>query len=144
MNILKMILGTKNARELKKLKPIVAEINRIEAEYQAKNFTDEDFPRMTAEFKKRVAGGESLDDILPEAFAVVREAAKRVLNMEHFHVQLIGGVILHQGRIAEMKTGEGKTLVATMPAYLNALAGNGVLCLLFTFYFIYYHTANKE
>ena len=139
MNILKMILGTKNARELKKLKPIVAEINRIEAEYQAKNFTDEDFPRMTAEFKKRVAGGESLDDILPEAFALVKNACRHLVgtteevcghtltwDMVPFDCQLIGGIVLHQGKISEMQTGEGKTLVATLPLYLNALAGKNV------------------
>ena len=134
-----MILGTKNARELKKLKPIVAEINRIEAEYQAKNFTDEDFPRMTAEFKKRVAGGESLDDILPEAFALVKNACRHLVgtteevcghtltwDMIPFDCQLIGGIVLHQGKISEMQTGEGKTLVATLPLYLNALAGKNV------------------
>ncbi|MBR6587242.1 MAG: preprotein translocase subunit SecA, partial [Kiritimatiellae bacterium] len=139
MNILKMILGTKNARELKKLKPIVAEINRIEAEYQAKNFTDEDFPRMTAEFKKRVAGGESLDDILPEAFALVKNACRHLVgttaevcghtltwDMVPFDCQLIGGIVLHQGKISEMQTGEGTTLVATLPLYLNALAGKNV------------------
>ena len=139
MNILKMIFGTKNARELKKLKPIVAEINRIEAEYQARNFTDEDFPRMTAEFRQRVAGGESLDDILPEAFALVKNACRHLVgtteevcghtltwDMVPFDCQLIGGIVLHQGKIAEMQTGEGKTLVATFPLYLNALAGKNV------------------
>ena len=139
MNIIKMILGTKNARELKKLKPIVAEINRIEKEYQEKNFTDEDFPRMTAEFKKRVAGGESLDDILPEAFALVKNACRHLVgttedvcghtltwDMVPFDCQLVGGIVLHQGKIAEMQTGEGKTLVATLPLYLNALAGKNV------------------
>ena len=139
MNILKMILGTKNGRELKKLRPIVAEINRIEAEYQEKNFTDADFPRMTAEFKKRVAGGESLDDILPEAFALVKNACRKLVgtseevcghtltwDMVPFDCQLIGGIVLHQGKIAEMQTGEGKTLVATLPLYLNALAGKNV------------------
>ena len=88
--------------------------------------SDEELRAKTQEYKKRYANGESLDDLLPEAFATVREAAKRVLNMEHYRVQLIGGVILHQGRIAEMRTGEGKTLVSTLPAYLNALAGEGV------------------
>ena len=139
MNILKMIFGTKNARELKKLKPIVAEINRIEAEYQKKNFTDEDFPRMTEEFRKRVAGGESLDDILPEAFALVKNACRHLVgtteevcghtltwDMVPFDCQLIGGIVLHQGKISEMQTGEGKTLVATLPLYLNALAGKNV------------------
>ena len=139
MNILKMILGTKNARELKKLKPLVIEINRIEAEYQKKNFTDADFPRMTAEFRQRVAGGESLDDILPEAFALVKNACRKLVgtteevcghtltwDMVPFDCQLIGGIVLHQGKIAEMQTGEGKTLVATLPLYLNALAGKNV------------------
>ena len=134
-----MIFGTKNARELKKLKPIVAEINRIEAEYQKKNFTDEDFPRMTEEFRKRVAGGESLDDILPEAFALVKNACRHLVgtteevcghtltwDMVPFDCQLIGGIVLHQGKISEMQTGEGKTLVATLPLYLNALAGKNV------------------
>ena len=139
MNILKMILGTKNARDLKRLRPIVAEINRIEAEYQAKNFADEDFPRMTAEFKARVAGGESLDHILPEAFALVKNACRHLVgtsaevcghtlvwDMVPFDCQLVGGIVLHQGKIAEMQTGEGKTLVATLPLYLNALAGKNV------------------
>ena len=139
MNIIKMILGTKNARELKRLKPIVAEINRIEKEYQEKNFSDADFPRMTAEFKKRVAGGESLDDILPEAFALVKNACRHLVgttedvcghtltwDMVPFDCQLVGGIVLHQGKIAEMQTGEGKTLVATLPLYLNALAGKNV------------------
>ena len=88
--------------------------------------SDAELKAKTEEFKKRLSEGETLDDLLPEAFAVVREAGKRVLNMEHFRVQLIGGIILHQGRIAEMKTGEGKTLVSTLPAYLNALEGKGV------------------
>ena len=139
MNIIKMILGTKNARELKKLKPIVAQINRIEKEYQERNFTDEDFPKMTAEFKKRVAGGESLDDILPEAFALVKNACRHLVgttedvcghtltwDMVPVDCQLVGGIVLHQGKIAEMQTGEGKTLVATLPLYLNALAGKNV------------------
>ena len=140
MNIIKMILGTKNARELKKLKPIVAKINQIEEEYQARGFSDEDFPRMTAEFKKRVAGGEPLDDILPEAFALVKNACRHLVgtseevcghtlvwDMVPFDCQLIGGIVLHQGKIAEMQTGEGKTLVATLPLYLNALTGNYAL-----------------
>ncbi len=139
MNIIKMILGTKNARELKRLKPIVAEINRIEKEYQERNLTDEDFPRMTAEFKRRAAGGESLDDILPEAFALVKNACRHLVgttadvcghqlkwDMVPFDCQLVGGIVLHQGKIAEMQTGEGKTLVATLPLYLNALSGKNV------------------
>ena len=139
MNLLKFLFGTKNDRELKKLWPIVKTINRIEAEYQARNLTDEDFPRMTAEFKARVAGGESLDHILPEAYALVKNACRRLCgtteevcghtltwNMVPFDVQLIGGIVLHQGKISEMQTGEGKTLVATLPLYLNALAGKNV------------------
>ena len=139
MNIIKMILGTKNARELKKLKPIVAQINHLEKQYQEQNLTDADFPRLTAEFKKRVAGGESLDDILPEAFALVKNACRHLVgttadvcghtltwDMIPFDCQLVGGIVLHQGKIAEMQTGEGKTLVATLPLYLNALSGKNV------------------
>ena len=139
MNIIKMILGTKNARELKKLKPIVAQINHLEKQYQEQNLTDADFPRLTAEFKKRVAGGESLDDILPEAFALVKNACRHLVgttadvcghtltwDMIPFDCQLVGGIVLHQGKIAEMQTGEGKTLVATLPLYLNALSGQNV------------------
>ncbi|MBQ3289011.1 MAG: preprotein translocase subunit SecA [Kiritimatiellae bacterium] len=139
MNLLKFLFGTKNERELKKLWPVVREINRIEAEYQAKNFAEEDFPRMTQEFRDRVAKGESLDSILPEAFALVKNACRHLVgttaevcghtltwNMIPFDVQLIGGIVLHQGKIAEMQTGEGKTLVATLPLYLNALAGKNV------------------
>ncbi len=111
-------------REVKKLSRIVAEINALQESY--KQLKDEDFPRKTEEFRQRLSEGESLDDILPEAFALVREAASRTLGMRHFDVQLIGGMVLHRGKIAEMKTGEGKTLVATLPAYLNALEGNGV------------------
>jgi len=139
MNLLKLIIGTKNERELKKLWPIVRKINRIEEEYQKKGFTDEDFPRMTAAFRERVAKGESLDSILPEAFALVKNACRHLMgtkaevcghtlewNMIPFDVQLIGGIVLHQGKIAEMQTGEGKTLVATLPLYLNALEGKNV------------------
>ena len=139
MDILKKIFGTKNARDLKRIKPIVAEINRIEAEYQAKNLADGDFPRMTAEFKRRVAEGETLDHILPEAFALVKNACRHLVgtteevcghvltwDMVPFDCQLVGGIVLHQGKIAEMQTGEGKTLVATLPLYLNALAGKNV------------------
>src|SRR5262247_2940782 len=122
--ILAKVIGTQNERELKRLRPLVAEIGALETQVQA--LTDEQLRQKTAEFKQRVAGGESLDDVLVEAFAVVREAGKRVLNMRHFDVQLIGGMVLHSGQIAEMKTGEGKTLVATLPAYLNALQGKGV------------------
>src|SRR5437762_10414843 len=123
-NILTKVIGTQNEREIKRLRPLVAEIGALEPQIQV--LTDEQLRARTDEFKTRVAGGEALDDVLPEAFAVVREAGKRVLNMRHFDVQLIGGMVLHKGRIAEMKTGEGKTLVATLPAYLNALEGKGV------------------
>jgi preprotein translocase subunit SecA len=122
--LLAKVVGTQNDRELKRLRPIVAEVNAFEPAIQA--LTDEQLRAKTAEFKQRVAGGEAVDDLLPEAFAVVREAGRRVLNMRHFDVQLIGGAVLHKGKIAEMKTGEGKTLVATLPAYLNALEGKGV------------------
>jgi preprotein translocase subunit SecA len=122
--ILAKVIGTQNERDLKKLRPYVAQINALEA--SIKPLSDDALRGKTVEFKARVANGETLDSILPEAFAVVREAGRRVLNMRHFDVQLIGGTVLHQGRIAEMKTGEGKTLVATLPAYLNALEGKGV------------------
>ncbi|HTI36508.1 MAG TPA: preprotein translocase subunit SecA [Vicinamibacterales bacterium] len=118
------IFGTENARELKRVRPVVAAVNAFEPSIQA--LTDEQLRAKTAEFRQRLASGVVLDDVLPEAFAVVREAGRRVLNMRHFDVQLIGGMELHKGRIAEMKTGEGKTLVATLPAYLNALEGKGV------------------
>jgi preprotein translocase subunit SecA len=118
------VFGTANERELKRMAPIVAGINALEPSIQA--LTDEQLRAKTAEFRQRFAAGETLDDLLPEAFAVVREAGRRTLNMRHFDVQLIGGMVLHRGKIAEMKTGEGKTLVATLPAYLNALAGRGV------------------
>src|SRR5438046_1154297 len=116
--------GTQNDREIKRLRPTVAAINALEPQIQA--LSDDQLREKTIEFRQRVADGTPLDDVLPEAFAVVREAGKRVLNMRHFDVQLIGGMVLHKGRIAEMKTGEGKTLVATLPAYLNALEGKGV------------------
>jgi preprotein translocase subunit SecA len=122
--LLAKIVGTQNERELKRLRPIVAEVGALEAATQA--LTDEQLRAKTSEFRSRLAEGETLDDLLAEAFAVVREAGRRVLNMRHFDVQLIGGAVLHKGKIAEMKTGEGKTLVATLPAYLNALEGNGV------------------
>src|SRR5919204_4997037 len=122
--ILAKVIGTQNEREIKRLRPRVAEISALEPQIQA--LTDEQLRHKTEEFKKRVADGELLDDVLVEVFAVVREAGKRVLNMRHFDVQLIGGMVLHSGKIAEMKTGEGKTLVATLPAYLNALEGKGV------------------
>jgi preprotein translocase subunit SecA len=122
--ILQKIVGTKNERELKRLKPIVERINALEPSMQ--KLSDAELQRKTVEFKERLEKGESLDSLLPEAFAVVRETARRVLGMRHFDVQLMGGIVLHQGKIAEMKTGEGKTLVATLPAYLNALTGKGV------------------
>ncbi len=124
MGLLQKILGTHSDRELKRIYPIVDKIEALEPEI--KKLTDEQLKHKTEEFKQRLQAGETLDDLLPEAFAVVREAADRVLGMRHYRVQLIGGIILHQGRIAEMKTGEGKTLVATLPAYLNALEGKGV------------------
>lgn len=139
MNLLKKIFGTKNDRELKKLWPIVRKINKIEEGYQAENFTAEDFPRKTNEFRERIKNGETLDQILPEAYALVKNACRKLVgtteevcghrlewNMIPFDVQLIGGIALHQGKIAEMQTGEGKTLVATFPLYLNALTGKNV------------------
>ena len=123
-NIVQKLFGTHSERELKRIMPIVARIEELRPSMQA--LSDEQLRDKTKEYKKRLSQGETLDDLLPEAFATVREAAKRVLNMEHYPVQLIGGIILHQGRIAEMRTGEGKTLVSTLPAYLNALAGDGV------------------
>ncbi|GAA3909553.1 preprotein translocase subunit SecA [Litoribacillus peritrichatus] len=122
--LVRKLFGSKNDREIKRLKKIVANINEMEADYVA--LSDEQLVAKTAEFKKRVEEGESLDAVLPEAFAVVREAGKRVMGMRHFDVQLIGGMTLHGGNIAEMRTGEGKTLVATLPVYLNALSGKGV------------------
>ncbi len=124
MNIIQKIFGTHSEHEVKRIMPIVEKIEALRPSMQA--LTDEELQHKTVEFKERLAKGETLDDILPEAFAVVREADKRVLGLEPYRVQLIGGIILHQGRIAEMKTGEGKTLVATLPAYLNALEGKGV------------------
>ena len=124
MKFTERLFGTHSERELKRINPIVDKIESLRPEMQA--LSDEALQGKTKEFKERLAKGETLDDILPEAYATVREAAKRVLGMEHYRVQLIGGVILHQGRIAEMKTGEGKTLVCTLPAYLNALTGKGV------------------
>ncbi len=122
--ILAKVIGTQNERDLKRLRPYVAAINAREAEIE--RLSDEQLRGKTAEFRARLANGETLDDVLPEAFAVVREGGRRVLKMRHFDVQLIGGMVLHRGKIAEMKTGEGKTLVATLPAYLNALDGKGV------------------
>ena len=123
-NLFAKIIGSRNDRFLKKLKKSVAQINALEAEYE--KLSDEQLKSKTSEFKQRVQNGSSLDDILPEAFATVREASKRVFGMRHFDVQLLGGMVLHQGKISEMRTGEGKTLTATLPAYLNALSGKSV------------------
>ena len=124
MSVFTKIFGTHSEREVKRIIPIVDKIEALAPEFE--KLTDEQLQAKTPEFKERLANGETLDDILPEAYATVREAATRVLDMRHYRVQLIGGVILHQGRITEMRTGEGKTLVSTLPAYLNALEGKGV------------------
>ena len=124
MSLLTKIFGDYSSKEVKRVMPIQKKVLSYEDEYS--RLSDEELKAKTPEFKERLKNGETLDDILPEAFAVCREASSRVLNMKHFPVQIIGGIILHQGRIAEMKTGEGKTLVATLPAYLNALSGKGV------------------
>ena len=123
MGLMEKIFGTYSERELKKIEPLVNKVMSLEGEME--KLSHAELKEKTEEFKNRLNNGETTDDILPEAFAVVREAAWRVLGMKHFRVQVIGGIILHQGRIAEMKTGEGKTLVATLPAYLNALEGKG-------------------
>ena len=124
MNLIEKIFGTHSDHELKKIRPIVDKIIAMQPQMAA--LSDEELKAQTPKLKERLANGETLDDILPEAFATVREVAKRSVGMEHYPVQLIGGIVLHQGRIAEMRTGEGKTLVSTCPAYLNALAGKGV------------------
>ena len=121
--VIKGIFGSQNERTLKKMAPLVEQINQLEPDFQG--LSDEALRMKTDEFKKRLQEGESLDDLLPEAFATVRETSVRTLGMRHFDVQLIGGIVLHQGKIAEMKTGEGKTLAATLPLYLNALEGRG-------------------
>ena len=121
---LEKIFGSRHDKYVKILKPIVEKIGSFESDL--KELSDEELKNKTLEFKKRIESGETLDNILPEAFAVVREASIRTLGQRHFDVQLIGGIILHRGNISEMKTGEGKTLVATLPAYLNALSGKGV------------------
>ena len=123
MNIIQKIFGTHSQNELKRVYPIADAVMALDEDMQ--RLSDEELKAKTKEFKDRLENGETLDDILPEAYAVVREAASRVLGMKHYRVQIIGGIILHQGRIAEMKTGEGKTLVATLPSYLNALEGKG-------------------
>ena len=124
MSLFEKVFGTHSDKELKKIYPIVDKIEALDSTMQA--LSDEELKAKTPEFKERLEKGETLDDLLPEAFAVVREAADRVLHMKHYRVQLIGGILLHQGRIPEMRTGEGKTLVSTLPAYLNALEGKGV------------------
>ena len=124
MGLFTKLFGTRSQREIKQIQPIVDKILGMEEEY--KRLSEEELKAKTAQFKTRLDEGETLDDILPEAFATIREAADRVLGMRPYPVQLIGGIVLHQGRIAEMKTGEGKTLVAILPCYLNALTGKGV------------------
>src|SRR5581483_11978872 len=123
-SLLTRIFGSRNQRLVKKLQGLVGQVGALEARYQA--MADAELAGQTALFRERLAKGETVDQLLPEAFAVVREAGRRVLGMRHFDVQLIGGAVLHQGKISEMRTGEGKTLVATLPVYLNALAGRGV------------------
>ena len=124
MGVFEKVFGTHSEKELKRIYPLVDKIEALDETMQA--LSDEELKGKTEEFKKRLSEGETLDDLLVEAFAVVREAADRVLHMKHYRVQLVGGIILHQGRIPEMRTGEGKTLVSTLPAYLNALEGKGV------------------
>ena len=124
MGLISKIFGTHSEKEIKKIKPIVDKILSKEEEYKA--LSEENLKAKTREFQDRYQKGETLDELLPEAFAAIREAADRVLGMRPYPVQLIGGIVLHQGRIAEMKTGEGKTLVAVLPCYLNALSGRGV------------------
>ena len=123
-SIVEKFIGTYSDRELKRIQPIADSVIALDSDMQ--KLTDSELKNKTEEFKARLKNGETVDDILPEAFAVCREASFRVLGMKHFPVQIIGGIVLHQGRISEMKTGEGKTLVATLPAYLNALTGKGV------------------
>ena len=139
MGLIEKIFGKYSEKEIKKILPLVDKIESLEEKY--KSYTDSELKNCTEEFKARLKNGETLEDILPEAFAVVREASVRVLEMKHFRVQLIGGIILHQGRIAEMKTGEGKTLVVTLPAYLNALSGNGVHVVTVNDYLATFHSA---
>ena len=123
-SILTKVFGSRNDRTLKKLNKITEQVNQLEAEYEA--LSDEQLKAKTGEFQTRLKDGEDTDNLLPEAFAVVREASKRVFSMRHFDVQMLGGQVLHTGQIAEMRTGEGKTLTSTLPAYLNALSGKGV------------------
>ena len=124
MGLFEKLFGTHSQNELKRIYPIADRIEALDEEMQS--LSDDELRNKTKEFKERLANGETLDDILVEAYATVREAAWRAIGMKHYRVQLIGGIILHQGRIAEMRTGEGKTLVSTLPAYLNALTGQGV------------------
>ncbi|MBW2164184.1 MAG: preprotein translocase subunit SecA, partial [Deltaproteobacteria bacterium] len=124
VDLVAKVFGTKHGREVKKLQPLVDRINSLESEIKA--LSDAELKAKTPKFKERLERGESLDELLPEAFAVTREAALRVLGLRPYDVQLMGGIVLHQGKIAEMRTGEGKTLAATMPVYLNALTGRGV------------------
>lgn len=122
--LIRKIFGTRNDRVLKSLRPLVNRVNELEKKYRA--MSDDELKAQTTAFKERIARGEPLESLEPEAYAVVREASLRTLGLRHFDVQIIGGAVLHRGKIAEMKTGEGKTLVATLPAYLNALSGKGV------------------
>jgi preprotein translocase subunit SecA len=122
--ILGKVFGTKNERELKRLWPLVEKVNSLEQ--QTAGLSDSQLKDTTGDFRRRIEAGETLDDLLPEVFSVVREVSKRIMNMRHFDVQLVGGIVLHEGKISEMKTGEGKTLVATLPVCLNALDGRGV------------------
>lgn len=124
LSLVQKIIGSRNERFIKKVSRIVQKINSLEPEFE--KLSDEQLKAKTFEYRERLANGEILDNLLPEAFATVREAGKRTKNMRHYDVQLIGGIVLHQGKVAEMRTGEGKTLVATLPAYLNALTGDGV------------------
>ena len=124
VSVLQKVLGDPNEKALKKLAPFVKNINELERRFQ--NMTDDELRSMTEKFRSRLAKGDKLDDIVPEAFATVREAARRTLKQRHYDVQLVGGLVLHMGQIAEMKTGEGKTLVATLAVYINALDGQGV------------------
>ena len=124
LNLAKQIFGSVNERKVRILRPMVQRINALEGTFEA--LSDEALRNKTSEYRQRLARGTKIEEVLPEAFATVREASKRVLGMRHFDVQLMGGMFLHQGKIAEMRTGEGKTLVATLPVYLNALEGRGV------------------
>src|SRR3954453_12217117 len=124
LSAFKRLLGDNNQREIKRMAPLVARVGELESEYQA--LTNDQLRDKTTEFRGRYLAGEALDSLLPEAFAAVREASRRALGLRHYDVQLIGGAVLHHGKIAEMRTGEGKTLVATLPAYLNALPDKGV------------------